>query len=89
MLKQATIAERANAFRQQCELAETMKLKEINLYASGQFCIISLLSKIAHRLVYMYVKNRHNKAVLIFSCRLVGTSNKLVKKRKKKKKRNG
>ncbi|CAI0430091.1 unnamed protein product [Linum tenue] len=27
----ATIAERANAFRQQCELAETMKLKEINL----------------------------------------------------------
>jgi len=32
-LKQATIAERANAFRRQCELAETMKLKEINLYA--------------------------------------------------------
>jgi hypothetical protein len=31
-LKQATIAERANAFRRQCELAETMKLKEINLY---------------------------------------------------------
>lgn len=31
---QATIAERANAFRQQCELAETMKLKEINLYDS-------------------------------------------------------
>lgn len=30
----ATIAERANAFRQQCELAETMKLKEINLYDS-------------------------------------------------------
>ncbi|KAG5080805.1 hypothetical protein JHK86_004870 [Glycine max] len=28
----ATIAERANAFRRQCELAETMKLKEINLY---------------------------------------------------------
>ncbi|KAF3441630.1 hypothetical protein FNV43_RR15545 [Rhamnella rubrinervis] len=27
----ATIAERANAFKQQCELAETMKLKEINL----------------------------------------------------------
>ncbi|CAN1277445.1 Sorting nexin 1 [Linum perenne] len=27
----ATIAERANAFRHQCELAETMKLKEINL----------------------------------------------------------
>ncbi|RZC25875.1 Sorting nexin 1 [Glycine soja] len=27
----ATIAERANAFRRQCELAETMKLKEINL----------------------------------------------------------
>ncbi|KAK4759586.1 hypothetical protein SAY87_022717 [Trapa incisa] len=27
----ATIAERANAFRQHCELAETMKLKEINL----------------------------------------------------------
>ncbi|KAE8689932.1 Sorting nexin 1 [Hibiscus syriacus] len=27
----ATIEERANAFRQQCELAETMKLKEINL----------------------------------------------------------
>ncbi|XWS59456.1 hypothetical protein CRYUN_Cryun08bG0123600 [Craigia yunnanensis] len=27
----ATIGERANAFRQQCELAETMKLKEINL----------------------------------------------------------
>ncbi|XP_057962454.1 sorting nexin 1 isoform X2 [Malania oleifera] len=27
----ATIAERANAFRQQCELAETVKLKEINL----------------------------------------------------------
>ncbi|CAK9320183.1 unnamed protein product [Citrullus colocynthis] len=27
----ATIAERANAFRQQCELAETTKLKEINL----------------------------------------------------------
>ncbi|KAM2881073.1 hypothetical protein COP2_014195 [Malus domestica] len=27
----ATIAERANAFRQQCELAETIKLKEINL----------------------------------------------------------
>ncbi|MBA0587939.1 hypothetical protein Gorai_001059, partial [Gossypium raimondii] len=26
----ATIGERANAFRQQCELAETMKLKEIN-----------------------------------------------------------
>jgi hypothetical protein len=33
ILKQATIAERANAFRRQCELAETMKLKEINLYA--------------------------------------------------------
>ena len=29
---QATITERANAFRHQCELAETMKLKEINLY---------------------------------------------------------
>ncbi|GAU51321.1 hypothetical protein TSUD_25410 [Trifolium subterraneum] len=29
--KEATIAERANAFRRQCELAETMKLKEINL----------------------------------------------------------
>ncbi|XP_059668695.1 sorting nexin 1 [Cornus florida] len=27
----ATIAERANAFRQQCELAETLKLKEIDL----------------------------------------------------------
>ncbi|CAJ1968134.1 unnamed protein product [Sphenostylis stenocarpa] len=27
----ATIAERASAFRRQCELAETMKLKEINL----------------------------------------------------------
>ncbi|KAF5747789.1 sorting nexin 1-like isoform X1 [Tripterygium wilfordii] len=27
----ATIAERANAFKQQCELAETIKLKEINL----------------------------------------------------------
>ncbi|KAH8504757.1 hypothetical protein H0E87_012120 [Populus deltoides] len=27
----ATIAERANVFRHQCELAETMKLKEINL----------------------------------------------------------
>lgn len=27
----ATIAERGNAFRRQCELAETMKLKEINL----------------------------------------------------------
>ncbi|XP_047175150.1 sorting nexin 1 isoform X1 [Vigna umbellata] len=27
----ATIAERANAFRRQCELAETLKLKEINL----------------------------------------------------------
>ncbi|XP_021660028.2 sorting nexin 1 isoform X1 [Hevea brasiliensis] len=27
----ATIAERANAFRHQCELAETIKLKEINL----------------------------------------------------------
>ncbi|KAK2655583.1 hypothetical protein Ddye_008635 [Dipteronia dyeriana] len=27
----AAIAERANAFRQQCELAETIKLKEINL----------------------------------------------------------
>ncbi|XP_022767042.1 sorting nexin 1-like [Durio zibethinus] len=27
----ATIGERANAFRQQCELAETIKLKEINL----------------------------------------------------------
>lgn len=27
----ATIAERANAFRQQCELAETLKLKEITL----------------------------------------------------------
>ncbi|KAA0025245.1 hypothetical protein IC582_018763 [Cucumis melo] len=27
----ATIAERANAFRQQCELAETTRLKEINL----------------------------------------------------------
>lgn len=31
-LKQATIAERANAFRRHCELAETIKLKEINLY---------------------------------------------------------
>ncbi|XVF55765.1 hypothetical protein PTKIN_Ptkin06aG0063400 [Pterospermum kingtungense] len=28
-----TIGDRANAFRQQCELAEIMKLKEINLYA--------------------------------------------------------
>uniref|UniRef100_A0A2P2KL01 Uncharacterized protein n=1 Tax=Rhizophora mucronata TaxID=61149 RepID=A0A2P2KL01_RHIMU len=28
----ATIAERANAFRHQCELSETIKLKEINLY---------------------------------------------------------
>ena len=31
-LKQGTMAERANAFRQQCELAETVKLKEIDLY---------------------------------------------------------
>ncbi|CAI0430092.1 unnamed protein product [Linum tenue] len=31
-VRAATIAERANAFRQQCELAETMKLKEINLF---------------------------------------------------------
>lgn len=35
LMKQATIAERANAFRRQCELAETMKLKEINLYTPG------------------------------------------------------
>lgn len=41
MLKQATIAERANAFRQQCELAETIKLKEINLYASSQLLCFS------------------------------------------------
>ncbi|TYI65407.1 hypothetical protein E1A91_D09G155600v1 [Gossypium mustelinum] len=37
----ATIGERANAFRQQCELAETMKLKEINLYASCHPFIMS------------------------------------------------
>ncbi|KAL5560720.1 hypothetical protein UlMin_036931 [Ulmus minor] len=30
-----TIAERANAFKQQCELVETIKLKEINLYVYG------------------------------------------------------
>uniref|UniRef100_A0A6N2KTX3 PX domain-containing protein n=2 Tax=Salix viminalis TaxID=40686 RepID=A0A6N2KTX3_SALVM len=30
-VRAATITERANAFRHQCELAETMKLKEINL----------------------------------------------------------
>jgi len=33
-LDQATIAERAAAFKQHCELAETVKLKEINLYDS-------------------------------------------------------
>ncbi|XVF07627.1 hypothetical protein REPUB_Repub06bG0155500 [Reevesia pubescens] len=32
----ATIGERANAFRQQCELAETMKLKEINLVGEAE-----------------------------------------------------
>ncbi|CAN0879473.1 Sorting nexin 1, partial [Linum grandiflorum] len=31
LLQQATFAERATAFRHQCELSETMKLKEINL----------------------------------------------------------
>ncbi|XP_057510616.1 sorting nexin 1-like [Actinidia eriantha] len=31
LLKQATLAERTNAFRQQCELAETIKLKEIDM----------------------------------------------------------
>lgn len=29
--EQATIAERGNAFRHQCQLAETVRLKEINL----------------------------------------------------------
>jgi len=33
-LDQATVAERATAFKQHCELAETVKLKEINLYDS-------------------------------------------------------
>ena len=40
---QATIAERANVFRHQCELAETMKLKEINLYVLvAPFLLITL-----------------------------------------------
>jgi len=40
ILKQATIAERANAFRRQCELAETLKLKEINLYKPGYLFLL-------------------------------------------------
>ncbi|KAL5538470.1 hypothetical protein UlMin_045919 [Ulmus minor] len=39
----ATIAERANAFKQQCELTETIKLKEINLYV---YAFILFYSKI-------------------------------------------
>lgn len=31
LVKQATIADRGVAFRQQCELAETIKFKEIDL----------------------------------------------------------
>ncbi|KOM35052.1 hypothetical protein LR48_Vigan02g120200 [Vigna angularis] len=39
----ATIAERANAFRRQCELAETLKLKEINLYKPGYLDKLTLI----------------------------------------------
>lgn len=48
--EQGTIAERAIAFRQQCELAETIKLKEIDLY---DFPIINFYftrSNILHKL---------------------------------------
>lgn len=39
IFEQATIAERANAFRHQYEMAETIKLKEINLYALTYFLL--------------------------------------------------
>lgn len=42
-MKQGTIAERATAFRQQCELAETVKLKEIDLYGFPTNSIFSLV----------------------------------------------
>ncbi|KAL6273394.1 hypothetical protein ACE6H2_024086 [Prunus campanulata] len=47
----ATIAERANAFRQQCELAETIKLKEINLYASSQLLCFSACLNMLEKLM--------------------------------------
>ncbi|KAM2878333.1 hypothetical protein FF1_013949 [Malus domestica] len=53
----ATIAERANAFRQQCELAETIKLKEINLYASDQLFYVSLRVWIFRYTSLLYTEN--------------------------------
>ncbi|MQL80718.1 hypothetical protein Taro_013164 [Colocasia esculenta] len=38
----ATMADRANAFRQQCELAEATKLKEINLYDESPIAFFML-----------------------------------------------
>ena len=45
LLFQATIAERGTAFKQHCELSETTKLKEINLY-DGFSPFLSSLSTI-------------------------------------------
>lgn len=41
-LEQATLTERASAFRQHCELAETVKLKEINMYDFVFLCVCFL-----------------------------------------------
>lgn len=40
--EQATIAERATAFKKQCELAETIKFKEIDLYVSTSVLLFPL-----------------------------------------------
>ncbi|MBA0809450.1 hypothetical protein Gohar_025101 [Gossypium harknessii] len=49
-----TIGERANAFRHQCELAETMKLKEINLYASSLPYFTPLSSSLFFLAIYCW-----------------------------------
>lgn len=51
LLKQATIAERANAFRRQCELAETLKLKEINLYTPGYLFLLFAYFNFYYRII--------------------------------------
>lgn len=40
--EQATIAERAAAFKKQCELTETIKFKEIDLYVSTPMLLFLL-----------------------------------------------
>ncbi|KAJ6361860.1 hypothetical protein OIU78_002299 [Salix suchowensis] len=68
----ATIAERANVFRHQCELAETMKLKEINLYVPGcsfPSCnfILSVISVVPCEIVMNIAIYRTLTFLLIFN----------------------